>query len=177
MSAAEGALTVRETPDNLDRIGRVLERYDLPRPTVMLHFQIIEADGPGEPDPAIADVERELRRLFRFEGYDLVSETQVAAIQGTGVRQLVGSADSERAFLIEGGVTEVRARSGDPTVTLDVGLSGQQGRVLETSVTIPAGHSIVLGSARTPSFEGALILVVRAEIMEPGQDPARTPAS
>lgn len=167
MSATEGAVTVRETADNLDQIARVLEQYDRPNPTVRLHFQIIEADGSADADPAIADVERELRRLFRFDGYDLVAETQVTAIQGTGVRQMVATREREDGFLIEGGVNEVRARGEEPTVSLDVQLSGSRtGPILQTSVTVPAGHSIVLGTANTPQHEGALILVVRAEILE-----------
>lgn len=168
MSAMEGALTVRETEDNLERIERVLEQFDRPRPSIMLHFQIIEANGARESDPAIAEVERELRRVFRFEGYELVAETQVGGIQGTGFRQAVGGLDSERSFMIRGGVTEVRRSGEAPTVTVDVGLfAGGFGDILETTVTIPAGHSVVLGTARAPAYEGALILVLRAEIMEP----------
>lgn len=168
MSTSQGAVTVRETRDNLDKIARVLEEYDRPRPSVMLHFQIIEADGAAEADPAIAAVEAELRRLFRFEGYRLVAETQVGGIQGTGIRQAVGSAVGEELFMIEAGVTEVRTGAENATVTLDVGLNASSiGHILETSVTIPAGHSVVLGTANAPAFAGALILVVRAEIVSP----------
>lgn len=167
MSTSQGAVTVRETRDNLEKIARVLEEYDRPRPSVMLHFQIIEADGAAEADPAISAVETELRRLFRFEGYRLVAETQVGGIQGTGIRQAVSSAAGEE-FMIQAGVTEVRTGAETVTVTLDVGLvTPDIGRILETSVTIPAGHSVVLGTANAPAFSGALILVVRAEIVRP----------
>lgn len=169
MSSTEGAVTVRETPDNLEKIARVLEEYDRPKPSVMLHFQIIEANGASESDPAIEAVERELRRLFRFDGYRLVAETRVGGIQGTGIRQVVGPPNEEDSFFIQTGVTEVRTGGETPTVTLDVGLFGAEvGNILETSVTIPAGHSVVLGTANAPAFEGALILVVRAEIVESG---------
>lgn len=165
MSTAEGAVTIRETVDNLEKIARVLEEYDRPAPTITLHFQIIEADGARETDPAIAEVERELRRLFRFQGYDLVAETQIVGIQGTGTRQVVRDSEQGEAFVVRTGVTEVRR--GDPiTVTLDVQLSAVFGPLLETSVTIPAGHSVVLGTAESSDYDGALILVVRAEIME-----------
>jgi hypothetical protein len=168
MSTSQGAVTVRETRDNLDKIARVLEAYDRPRPSVMLHFQIIEANGAAEADPAISAVEAELRRLFRFEGYRLVAETQVGGIQGTGIRQAVSPAGGEDSFMIEAGVTEVRTGAETVTVTLDVGLhAARGGHILETSVTIPAGHSVVLGTANTPAFAGALILVVRAEIVRP----------
>ena len=169
MSVTEGAATIRETPDNLEKIQRVLAEYDRPKPTVMLTFQIIEADGASESDPAIAEVERELRRLFRFEGYDLIAETQVAAIQGTGIRQLVRPENARINFGIHTGVTEVRTSGEGTTLTLDVELGADgRGTILQTSVTIPAGHSVVLGTAQTAGFEGALILVVRAEVVESG---------
>lgn len=189
LSSLDGALTVRETADNLERIERVLERFDRPRPSVMLHFQIIEANGAAESDPAIAAVERELRRLFRFDGYELVAETQMGGIQGTGFRQMIGGRaddqsevviggeDPSLGFMIRGGVTEVRRGGEGATVTVDVGLhTARAGDILETTVTIPAGHSVVLGTAKAPGYEGALILVVRAEITErdagAGQDTA-----
>lgn len=172
LSVTESAVTVRETEDNLERIGRVLEQYDLPRPTVMLNFQIIRADGSAAADPAIADVERELRRLFRFEGYELVAEAQAGGIQGTGLRQMI-SDEASGVFIIEGGVTEVRAGE-TPTVTLDVELAhGNFGSILQTTVTIPAGHSVVLGTAQVPGNEGALILVVRADVVETGVVPSQ----
>ncbi len=178
MSSMDGALTVRETADNLARIERVLEQFDRPRPSVMLHFQIIEANGAGESDPAIAAVERELRRLFRFEGYTLVAETQLGGIQGTGFRQVVGGAGPDWEFMIQGGVTEVRRGAEATTVTVDVGLAaGGVGEILATTVTIPAGHSVVLGTTEAPGYEGALILVVRAELMpEPASPGAGDPA-
>jgi hypothetical protein len=50
---------------------------------------------------------------------------------------------------------------------------GSSDPVLQTSVTVPAGHSVVLGTAQATAYEGALILVVRAEVAEPS---AATPA-
>lgn len=167
---AGSAITVRETPDNLEKIERMLAEFDRPRPTVMLHFQIIRADGAADTDPAIADVERELRRLFRFDGYELVAETRVGGIQGTGIRQAARGGGEE--FLIESGVTEVRDRGESPTVTLDVRLStAEVPQALTTQVTIPTGHAVVLGTAQTQE-EGALILVVRAEISAAGSVPS-----
>ena len=165
MSTSDAAVTVRETPDNLEQIARVLEQYDRPRPTVMLHFQIIRADGATDTDPAIADIERELRRLFRFDGYELVAEATVGGIAGTLINQQVGQGEDE--FFLGTGVTDVR-HAGDPaTVTLDVRLGTPQGPLLETGVTVVEGQSVVLGTAQTPDQQGALILVVRADVVEP----------
>ena len=45
ISLAGNLITVRETPDNLDRIARLLQQYDVPSPMAQLRFKIIEADG------------------------------------------------------------------------------------------------------------------------------------
>lgn len=165
ISVTESAVTVRETAENLDRIDRVLAQYDQPRPTVMLHFQIIRANGADGTDPAIAEVERELRRLFRFDGYELVADARIGGIAGTLIRQLAGRGD--RQYIIEGGVNEVRSAVDPATVTLDVRLSAAgMGPILETGVTVAEGQSVVLGSARAPDADDALILVVRADIVE-----------
>jgi hypothetical protein len=165
LSTSSGAITVRETTANLDQIERVLERFDQPRPSVMLNFQVIEANGVDDGDPAIDAVRNELQRLFRFEGYRLEAETRIGGMEGTTLRQLVGQDDSERAFLIEGFVGEVRTGE-TPTVTVQVSLAaGVVGEILATQVTIPAGHAVVLGTAKAPAYDGALILVVRAEIV------------
>src|SRR5207253_4478507 len=115
-TVSDNAITVRETPDNLDKIARVLAQYDRPRPFIRLTFHLIEADGPAIADPAIRDVEATLRQLFRFRGYRLVAEGVVSATEkgevtqmlattpdhyqlSASVRRLAGSADSATAEL------------------------------------------------------------------------------
>lgn len=160
---AGSAMTVRETPDNLERIERMLAEFDVAQPLTMLHFQIIRADGAAAPDPAIAEVERELRRLFRFEGYSLLAETQVGVMEGAAIRQTARGGGQE--FLIEGGVSAVRSRGETPTISLQLHLWTEGGtkQPLQTQVTIPAGHAVVVGTLETAE-SGALILVVRAEV-------------
>lgn len=155
------AITVRETRDNLDRIARVLEEYDRPRPGVTLHFQIIEADGAAAADPAIADVEAALRELFRFRGYRLVAEAFVAAASFTEFQQ--AAAGRETVYEIQGSVRELRAQGDSGTVRLAVRLLSRRGLVLETSVNFRLGQTVVLGTGRPDPARGALILTVRAE--------------
>ena len=88
MSATMDAITVRETKDNLEKIGRVLEEFDKAIPSVRLYFQLIEADSFQEEDPAMADVVDELRSFFRFQGYRLLGEAMVPVAGGnTGTQQ------------------------------------------------------------------------------------------
>jgi len=177
MTAADQAVTVRETPDNLDRIARVLEELDQEPPEVLLRFQVIEADGPGEPDPRIADVEAELRAIFSFEGYRLMGEAVV--VTGSGQRFSTGLLGSEGEWRLTGGsVAQLvtgpgpstrPAPPGRGTIRLDnVTLwSTPSNQALQTSVTIRPGQTLVVGSARAPEGQaGAIILTVRAEVRE-----------
>ncbi|NNM06155.1 MAG: hypothetical protein HKO65_13785, partial [Gemmatimonadetes bacterium] len=83
MNATMEAITVRESRDNLEKIGRVLEEFDKPIPGIRLRFQLIEADSFQERDPAIADVVDELENLFQFEGYRLLGEAVVPVAGGS----------------------------------------------------------------------------------------------
>ena len=57
----------------------MLAEYDQARADVRLHFQLIEADGFTESEARIADVERELQKIFQFEEYRLAGEAFVSA--------------------------------------------------------------------------------------------------
>ena len=162
-------VTVRETRENLSRIQEVLENYDLPTPAVRLHFQIIEADGFNETDPRIADVQSALENLFRFEGYRLISEPQMAAMEGTGSRQLIAGPGDQTAafdgFFLEAHVEDVRGRGGRGSVVLSVELRGPRATEISTALAVPVGETVVLGSAKGIS-SSTIILTVRPEFVE-----------
>ena len=159
VTAFRGGITVRETPENLDRIAQVIDEYDRPKPGVRLRFQLIEADGFEATDPRIADVRAALDELFRFEGYRLVAETQVAAMEGTGSTQIfeVG----EREMYLRAGVDEVRGSGTSGSVLVSVDLSG--GVPIQTSLAVPVGQTVVLGSSRARGT--TMILTVRPEFV------------
>ena len=164
VSAFSGGLTVRETSDNLDRIGRVLAEYDRPKPGVRLIFQLIEADGPGEPDPRIRDVESALRELFRFEGYRLIAETNLAAMEGTSSSQQLHE-EPHREFFITARVHEIRGSADKASVALSVELMLPTiGNAIQTSMAVPVGRTVVLGSTKQID-QPTLILTVRPELV------------
>ena len=151
MSIAAGAITVRETPDNLDQIARVLAELDLsatPSPSFRLQFQLVEANGASESDPVIADVVEELRKALRFDGYSLVGEAQIAVRPHARFTQLLQAAEDE--YHISG--TFAESESG---YALSVRLerihprtqTGPLGRAaLQTNVGIRPNQTLVLGS-------------------------------
>jgi hypothetical protein len=152
-------LTVRETRDNLARIGRMLSQFDQPRPLVRLTFRLIQADGVTTSDTTLADVEATLRKLFRFRGYRLVEEGIFSATEGGEVTQQLGRA----GYLI---AAEIRGVSGPPDsaiVDLAVHLSGREVR-FGTQVGVPVGKTAVLGNVGEDP-RGTLILTVQPELI------------
>ena len=69
-----GAITVRETPLVLVRIDSLLKLHDRPRASVSMRFQLIAALDSARKDPSIAAIDAELRKLFKFAGYELIGE-------------------------------------------------------------------------------------------------------
>jgi len=158
VSQIDGALTVRETPDNLRRIADVLAEFDQPRPDTRLYFQLIEADGFTERDPRIAAVEDELRGLFQFRGYRLAGEAFVSASNGSNISQ--GMRVGDINYSIRGTVREHATGS----IRLeDISLWSQEDQVaLETTVTVVPGQTLVLGSSPRGGSSATLFLTVRA---------------
>lgn len=163
LSATPNALSVRETPDNLDRIERVLAEFDQPLPALWLRFQLIEADSYQDPDPAIAEVVEELRGLFRFDGYRLLGEALVSVDGASTDRQSFSQRFMETEEIFQVSASAEIQRPG--VVRLDpVELrQGERENLLTTSVTVTAGQTVVIGGARARVGGRSFILTVTAE--------------
>jgi len=164
LSTSSGAITVREMPDNLDKIERVLAEFDVARADVRLRFQLIEADGFTDTDPRIAAVEEQLRKLFQFRGYRLASEGFVSATDGSDISQ--GMQSSDDLYEIGGNVSW----TGPDMIRLNgVSMYSQSGGTgLSTTVNIRPGQTLVLGSSPKNGSTATLLLTVRAEAIDVG---------
>lgn len=173
-TAMAGVLTIRETSDNLDRITRVLDEFDTPRRGVALHFQVILANGNESADPSIAEVEAELRRLFRFRGYRLAAEGSITGLERTAVEQMMFDQRLDRnqppprevmfhSYGVSARIGTVSGSSDSSVVDLDVQLAGSSQSLFAASVILGIGNTVVLGTLQLPGNE-ALILTVRAEL-------------
>ena len=152
---------------------------------VRFRFYLVQADGFTEQDPEIADVVHELRKLFNFRGYRLVSTPVMNIVledrsglrrwDGSGIQRIVVG-DSEVPWELS---VDVRAQPpSSPTIRVDVSLTSivpwsirENARrdpvevYLEASVTIRDGQTVVLGSTRTSAEEPVLILVLTPEFV------------
>ena len=150
---------------------------------VQLVFDLVQADGFTDEDPEISDVVTELRMLFNFRGYRLLSTSVLniglvgstassTSVTGSGSQRIV-SDDYETPLAIS---AEVSARRSTRVVRAKVILTDVTSRVtgnaisrerlpfLDASVTIRDGQRVVLGSARRSAEEPVLILIVTPRI-------------
>jgi hypothetical protein len=176
------AITVRETHSVLALVDSLLRVHDRPRAVVTMRFQLIAALDSSVRDPAIGDIDAELRKLFRFSGYELIGEGTARTEERSNYTlslstkpKTVAEFRNERvteAFQIHGWVESVEAAGDARAVRINVALQdGNRGKdapeLLRTGLTIPVGQSVILGSARPMISFGtraALILVVQPEI-------------
>jgi type II secretory pathway component GspD/PulD (secretin) len=149
------AITVTAPRSRLDQVAQVLDRYDRVAPNAQLTFQVIEADGFTEKDPAIADVEGALRDLFKFTGYRLVASGLVVAHKPGSFNQKLGG-----GYLVTARVTEEGALNSANLSELRLWES-ESSVLLETTVNVPDGETVVVGSSNPGKGRNTIILVVR----------------
>ena len=145
--------------------GRASAQDTEPRPTnVRLTFHLIAANGSQTADPEIQAVVTELRRLFRFEGYRLLTKSILHATSypNSDVEQTVTDVEG-RDFRISARVSPL----GGSNVRLAVQLFAPDQKLIDAAVNLQDGKTVVLGTAnvgRMAGQSGAIILAVTPTI-------------
>lgn len=173
-----GAITVRETFTTLTLIDSLLRIHDKPRAVMSMRFKLIAALDSSLRDPAIDDIDAELRKLFRFRGYELIGEgtmlseesTDFMTTLSTKARRLGNSNDMwQETFRIKGWMDGITGTGGDRSIRVQVTLqdAANDSELLRTGLTLALGQTVILGSAKPTMTLGraALILVVTPEIV------------
>jgi hypothetical protein len=168
------AVTIREVPRVYNEMMGVLEKYDREPATVVLNFQLVAAEPTNTRDPAVANIDSLLRGVLKFSGYRLLG----TAVATTGEDHLVSqtiAGDSETLSL-QVSVTDIRVDGNNASVKLGVALerpavqatttsSGKpQSLLLTTTVTVPVGQTVLLGTSASENGQRALILTVRPQL-------------
>ena len=148
---------------------------------VLLTFHLVEADGYTDDDPEISDVVTELRKIFNFQGYRLISSSlfnvgmhlsgyDTDPLRGSGSQRIVVE-NSDVVLEVNASLRAAqRSRLVRGTVTLtDITRFVHSTRrelppLLEITVNMRDGQKVVLGSAPRTAEEPVLILVVTARI-------------
>jgi hypothetical protein len=181
-------VTIRDVADNIERMEKVLAKYDHSPATVRLVFQLIEADtgnrliaASNTRNQIPVELDSTLRSVLRFPVYRLLSQGVSSTGENAMVRQTLGEAGPGVSYFLQATVGTIRIRDAESTaptgtVNLDVYLgretgvtSGSGDRPTETLLTtrldVPLGNTVVLGTAATRINGVALILTVRPELV------------
>jgi hypothetical protein len=151
---------------------------------VLLTFHLVQADGFTDDDPEISDVVTELRRIFNFQGYRLLSTSLFNVgmqmsnydndpLRGSGSQRVVVE-NSDMVLMVDARLRAAQRSSmirGTVKLT-DITDFNSRGwgdyddlpPLLEISVNMRDGQRVVLGSAPRTADEPVLILVVTARI-------------
>lgn len=175
-AANRRAISVRETPDNLDKIVRMLERFDVDTRSgsYRLHFQIVAANGVESVDARLAPIEEELRKVFRFDGYSLIGQGYVinAAIGSfdlqIGLDPSAEAQDQQLRMHIEGAVYPGNELGLTITDYKPRTLSSDrwEGRIM-TRLGFRVGQTLVLGSMPTQNRTVFVVVNVTEARSEP----------
>src|SRR3972149_6746987 len=170
------AITVRATMDILLRVDSILRVNDHARTTLSLRFQLIAASDSAVRDPVISVLDAELRNLFRFAGYRLLSQGSTMANEGEHFTLTMAGVNGE-ILKLSGRVVSAQTSGGKGSAQLFLSLEGtirsttMQGVTtfapqvhLSTGVTVPLGQTVVLGSAAYRAPIPAIILAVRPDV-------------
>lgn len=175
-----GAITVRETFTTLTLIDSLLRTHDRPRAVMSMRFKLIAALDSSMRDPAIEDIDAELRKLFRFRGYELIGEgtmlseesTDFMTTLSTKARRIGNNNEMwSETFRIRGWMDGITGTAGERTIRVQITLqdANNDSELLRTGLTLAIGQTVILGSAKPSTVvgsRGALILVVQPEVME-----------
>lgn len=185
-------ITIRDRPESIARMERVLAKYDRTPATIRLVFQLIEADtGPrfatvGNDGRVSIDLDSTLRSVLKFPSYRLLAQGVASAGEFADVHQQLPTRDSQWVYSLNATVgaihisdapvvepgrasaaaagPAVATSSGVSMVHLYVRLDRQGVGIIETGLDVPLGHMVVLGTAATRSSGAALILTVKPEL-------------
>jgi hypothetical protein len=177
-----GAITVRETYTTLMLIDSLLKIHDKARAVVSMRFKLIAALDSSMRDPAVDDIDAELRKLFKFRGYELIGEGTMLSEEMTDFMTTVSTKPRSagrdmgtgkdvmfsETFRIRGWMDGITGTGSERTIRLQVTVqdAGNDNELLRTGLTLPIGQTVILGSAKPAmGVRGALILVVQPEIV------------
>lgn len=162
-------LVVTDKADNVDRITKAIDDYDLPSRTFKLEIKLVAAGRVNGTPPAVPDDLREvstkLAGVLRFNSFEKLGELTVSGREGDAVKR-----DVDGIYHADFTIGEYDPVTGSVQLG-DFQLGRYQqtaaGRkelseLLKTSLNLRIGQTVVLGASRLPESNRALMLIVVA---------------
>jgi hypothetical protein len=144
------AVTVRGSTRTIAEVEKVLAQYDRSPATITLTFQLVSADYTNRRDAAVAGLDSVLRSVLKFSGYHVLSDAVINVSEHADASQTLSGEGVDYRLWTE--VSDVSGEGPDASVQVKVLLERivpgkPDQRVLSTGVTIPIGHTVVLGTS------------------------------
>jgi len=147
-------LSVRETPENLDRIDELLAQIDVPQPILRLTTMLVRGVDSADRNPQLEELEGALAAALPFPAYELFAQSTVSG-KLRAVNFLVMGQDTA-FFEVQTTALEIVDVDGKQTVRTAITINLTSGpNVFATTSEFPLDTWVVPGS-----FEG-LILALR----------------
>jgi len=162
-------LVVTDRSSNMDAIADALDRYDLPSREFKLEIRLVAAGrvtgkAPEVPDD-LKEIAGKLSGVLRFNAFDKIGAIDVKGQEGDSVRSDIDGYHAEFVIGEYDPVSETIQLS-DFTLsrfeTAPDTLKKSRKDVLETTLNLKVGQTVVLGASRLPDSNRALMLIVVA---------------
>ncbi|MBN1892875.1 hypothetical protein JW906_00190 [bacterium] len=162
----KSGILVRDTRENVARARALIAQSDVPPRQIWLQLLLIEADGQGggrnvPDDPEFRDLQGKLKSLFKFQTYNVIGRADIHGQENASfsIMQDAGqtgkAAFAVRSGRLEWGGSSVRLR--DLTITVQKPVHSE----ISTTVNVPLGDTVVLGSSKGGTQDHAVIAVVK----------------
>ena len=155
------SLVVTDLPANMKKIAAALAAFDAPAQALQLSIRLVSASrgAQSKVDPDVADVASKLA-LFRYNVLDGVGEAQANGREG---EPGVVTIDGYRADFKFGEYDP----ASDSVQVVDFKLFRAEGDqlapMLKTTLNLKLGQTVIIGAAKQPQSQRALMIVVTAQ--------------
>jgi hypothetical protein len=162
-------VVVKGTKDRLAEAESIFNEFDQPPKQIWIQVMLIHANGSDEKrttfDPRLrTEIVKKLSTLFKFKSYTVVGQAEISGLERNPVSFSSDlSSESSVSFAVE-----AIPLLSEGVITLKnlkiVAMKPNKGEIM-TTVNIPNGETVVLGSSRSDMEGGAMITVVTAKVM------------
>ena len=162
-------LVVTDRADNMESIADALDRYDVPSREFKLQVRLVAAgrvsgSAPDVPDD-LKEIAGKLSGVLRFNAFDPIGVIDVKAREGDAVRSDIDGYHAEFVVGEFDPVSETIQLSGFTLSRYETAPDTQKksrNDVLQTTLNLKVGQTVVLGASKLPDSNRALMLIVVA---------------
>lgn len=162
-------LVVTDRAENIESIASAIDRYDVPSREFKLEIQLVAAGrvqgkAPEVPDD-LKEIAGKLSGVLRFNSFEKIGALELKGREGDSIRS---DLDGYHAEFVVGEFDPVSETVQLSDFTLSRYETAQSAEkktrsdVLETTLNLKVGQTVVLGASRLPDSNRALMLIVIA---------------